>query len=120
MPTIVHFDIAADDVQRAKSFYEQLFGWKIKEVPYGPDGYYLIETKDAYGDKGLGGGIAKREQDYQGIINYVEVDALDESIEKLKSLGGRLIEPKTQIPSVGYIAVCQDPEGNKIGLIEEA
>ena len=59
MATIVHFDIAADDPQRAKNFYESLFGWKIEQPP-GPMEYYLIETEDLNGVPGLGGGMGKR------------------------------------------------------------
>ena len=50
MPTIVHFDIATDDPERAKEFYEGLFDWKM-ESPPGMTDYYLIETKDLNGEK---------------------------------------------------------------------
>ena len=48
MPTIVHFDIASDDPQRAKEFYQSLFNWEIASPP-GMTDYYLIETKDLDG-----------------------------------------------------------------------
>jgi hypothetical protein len=51
MPTVVHFDVAADNPERAKKFYEGLFDWK-NENPPGMTDYYLIETKD------LNGGIS--------------------------------------------------------------
>lgn len=53
MPTIVHFDIAADEPERAKGFYEKLFDWKIELLP-GPVPYYLIETTDLDGKEGVG------------------------------------------------------------------
>ena len=59
MPTIVHFDIAADNPQRAKKFYEALFGWNI-EGPPGMEDYYLIETEDLEGNKSVGGGLGMR------------------------------------------------------------
>ncbi|WP_299164445.1 VOC family protein [uncultured Eudoraea sp.] len=55
MSSIIHFDISAEDVQRAKNFYEQLFGWKIEKFPASPVEYYLIETSTASGEKGIGG-----------------------------------------------------------------
>lgn len=58
MPTIVHFDIAADDVARARKFYETLFGWSMDSLGF-PD-YYLIEIKDLNGAPGVGGGLGKR------------------------------------------------------------
>ena len=60
MPTIVHFDIATDNPQRAKKFYESLFGWKM-EGPPGMTDYYLIETEDLHGNKGVGGGLVREE-----------------------------------------------------------
>ena len=33
MPTIVHFDLPVDDLERAKKFYEKLFDWKFNQVP---------------------------------------------------------------------------------------
>ena len=58
MPTIVHFDLPADDPERAKRFYEKLFDWKFNKVPM-PTPYYLIETKDLEGNPGVGAGWGK-------------------------------------------------------------
>ena len=117
LPTIVHFDISADNIERAKNFYNKLFGWKIKKSP-GPIEYYLIETRTSTGEKGITGGIAKREKDYQKITNFIEVPSIDESIANVKMLGGKIIEPKIAIPTVGYIAGCLDTEDNIFGIIE--
>jgi len=118
MASIIHFDISADEPLRAKRFYEQLFGWKIENFPGSPVEYYLIETRNETGGKGISGGIAKREKEYQKITNFIQVDSIDKSIEKVKELGGQIMEPKTEIPNIGYIAGCQDTEGNIIGLME--
>ena len=59
MPTIVHFDLPADDVERAKKFYEKLFDWKFDKVPM-PTPYYLIETADLEGNPAVRGGMGKR------------------------------------------------------------
>jgi len=117
MPTIVHFDISADNIERAKKFYNKLFDWKI-EKSLGPTEYYLIETRTSKGEIGITGGIAKREKDYQKITNFIEVPSIDESITNVKLLGGKIIEPKTAIPTVGYIAGCLDTENNIFGIIE--
>lgn len=117
MATIVHFDISADDIDRAKRFYEGLFGWEFELFP-GPTEYHLIRTVALNGTPGLGGGIAKREIPGQGITNFVEVASVDAAIERVEELGGRIAEPKMEIPGVSFIAVAQDTEGNLIGLIE--
>lgn len=118
MPTIVHFDIAADDPERAKKFYEELFNWKIELLP-GPINYYLIETTDLNGKKGIGGGMATREKPEQKITNFIGVNSMDDYIVKVEKLGGKVIEPKAAIPGWGYLAVCLDTENNLFGLWEE-
>jgi predicted enzyme related to lactoylglutathione lyase len=117
MPTIVHFDISADDIERAKDFYTKLFGWKIEKFP-GPTEYYMIETTTSTGEKGTTGGIARREKAYQKITNFIEVPSIDEYMARVEKLGGRIIEPKAAVPTVGYIAGCVDTEDNIFGIIE--
>jgi predicted enzyme related to lactoylglutathione lyase len=51
-------------------------------------------------------------------VNYISVENIDESIEKVKKLGGKTITPKQEVPNVGYIATATDPEGNQIALLQ--
>jgi len=118
MATIIHFDISADDLQRAKNFYEKLFGWSFTKFPNSPQEYFLIETKTSSGEKGITGGMAKREKAWQKITNFIQVDSIDKSMSDVISLGGQITEPKTAIPTIGYIAGCKDTEDNIFGLIE--
>ena len=117
MPTIVHFMVPAEDMERAKKFYTELFGWKIEKMP-GPVEYYGIETTDEEGKKGLGGGLAKREKPSEAIVNYIDIPSIDESIAKVEKLGGKIVMPKTAVPGIGYAAVCRDTENNTFGLWE--
>lgn len=118
MATIAHFDVAADEPERAKKFYEQLFGWKIAKPP-GPMDYYLIETRDASGKPGVGGGMGKRMLPEQKITNYVGVDSVDEYSKKVVELGGEVVQEKMAVPGFGYLANCQDTEGNPFGLWQD-
>lgn len=118
MSTIIHFDISADDLQRARNFYEKLFGWNFTKFPDSPQEYFLIETTSASGDKGITGGMAKREKAYQKITNFIQVDSIDKSMADVVKLGGQIMEPKTAIPTIGFIAGCKDTEDNIFGLIE--
>jgi predicted enzyme related to lactoylglutathione lyase len=115
MSTIVHFDIPADDINRAKNFYEKLFDWKIERLP-GPMEYYNISTKDNKGNDSIGGGMGQRGQSEQKITNYIDVDSIDHYIKKVEELGGKTIMPKTTIPGFGYLATFLDTEGNVLGL----
>ena len=118
MPTIVHFDISADEPERAKEFYEELFDWKIELSP-GPVPYYLIETTDLDGKDAVGGGIAKRGSPEQNITNFIGLDSVDEYIKKVEKLGGMVIEHKWAVHGWGYLAVCLDTENNTYGIWEE-
>lgn len=115
MPTIVHFDVAADDPVRAKTFYEGLFDWKM-ESPQGMQDYYLIETKDLNGESGIGGGLGKRGEPGQRITSYIGVDSIEAYTAKVEGLGGKILQPKLVVPGWGYLALCLDTEGNMFGL----
>ena len=122
MPTIVHFEIPADDVERAKKFYGNLFGWNIEKLP-GQTGredmeYWLITTTDDKGNNALGGGIMKRQGPQQPIINHIDVKSVDEYSSKVQQLGGKVHVPKTAVPGMGYFAICLDTENNAFGIWE--
>ena len=118
MPTIVHFDIGSDDPERAKRFYEALFGWKM-ESPPGMNDYYLIETRDLEGQPGVGGGLGKRGEPGQRITSYIGVSSIDEYVAKVKQLGGKVVMPRMAVPGWGYLAICFDTEDNMLGLWQE-
>jgi predicted enzyme related to lactoylglutathione lyase len=120
MPGVVHFEIPADDVERAKKFYRQLFGWKIEKFT-GPTpmDYWMVMTGKEEGKMGIDGGMMKREHPQQQITIYIDVPTVDEYAGKVVSLGGQVVFPKTAIPGMGYFAVCLDPENNGFGLWED-
>jgi uncharacterized protein len=128
MPTIVHFEIPADDIERSKKFYTDLFGWKIEKWPGTDSGsssssssdmeYWIITTIDEKGDKALGGGMMKRQGPQQPIINYIDVKSVDEYSSKVQQLGGKVHVPKMAVPGMGYLAVCLDTENNAFGIWE--
>lgn len=117
MPTITHFDLPADDPERAKRFYEQLFKWKIDPVPNMD--YYMIETKELDGGAGVGGGMAARQGPEQRITNYIGVDSVDRYIARVEELGGKIVMPKQAVPGWGYLAICMDTELNTFGIWED-
>jgi predicted enzyme related to lactoylglutathione lyase len=121
MPTIVHFDIPADDVERAKKFYSDLFGWKIEKwskLGTGDMEYWMVTTTDVKGNKGLDGGIMKRQNPQYQVTNSIDVKSVDEYSSKVQQLGGKVVYPKMSIPGMGYFAGCLDTEGNNYGIFE--
>jgi predicted enzyme related to lactoylglutathione lyase len=111
MPTIVHFEIPADDVERAKKFYTDLFGWKIEKTP--EMDYWMVTTS---GEKQVDGGMMKRQDPKQQITNYIDVASVDESAVKVGQLGGKVVVSKMPVPGFGWFAVCLDTENNAFAL----
>lgn len=115
---LTHFEIPADEPDRAKSFYGGLFGWSFQEVP-GYEGYHLFTTP--VGEQGMGGAIGKRgESAPDRLRTYVNVDSIDATLPKVPELGGTVIADKAEVPGQGWFAVIQDTEGNEIALWEPA
>jgi predicted enzyme related to lactoylglutathione lyase len=112
--SIVHFEIPADDVERAKKFYGKVFGWKISD-PWKMN-YFLVETKTK-GEEGINGGLMQRKMPGQPFMNYVAVDSIDAYCKKVEKAGGVIVLPKVEIgQGMGWIAAFKDTEGNLMGF----
>ena len=117
MPRIVHFEIYADDVDRAQKFYEDLYGWEITkwDGPAQMDYRFVITGREG---PGIDGGLTHRPHEGATGVNYVDVDSIDEYLDRVRAAGGRVLQPKIPISGVGFIAICQDTEGNPIGFFQ--
>lgn len=122
MPRVVHFEIHADEPERAAKFYTNVFGWTVKKWE-GPMDYWMILTgKD---EPGIDGGMMKRQQPLvgkDGVVAYVctiGVDSVDAYTEKVTAQSGTVVQPKGPIPGVGWFAMCKDTEGNVFGLMQD-
>ena len=120
--TIIHFEIPANDVEKIKRFYEQVFGWTIVQAT-GPIEYWVIQTvpvdpKGMLLRPGVNGGMYKRQVPESKPINYYSVESITAFLEKIVKAGGKVTQPKQEVPEVGWIAAAEDPEGNAFALIE--
>ncbi|MFX0162521.1 MAG: VOC family protein [Candidatus Hodarchaeota archaeon] len=115
MPKVVHFELGAEDPERAVKFYKEVFGWKIEKWE-GPMDYWLITASEEC-EEGINGAIMHREYP-QKTINTIDVPSVDEFVEKIVEAGGKVVQPKTTIPSIGYFAYCEDTEGIMFGILE--
>lgn len=111
----MHFEITAEDIERASKFYE-VFGWTIKSAGMPGVDYWLVDT-DSKGT-GPNGALMPRSYKSQPVINWVEVDNLDEMIEKVKAAGGSIVGNKETVPGVGYTIYANDTEGNLLGMLQ--
>ena len=126
MPRPIHFEIHAQDPERAQNFYEKLFGWSFTKWGDGGWDYWLIKT----GEKapGIDGGMVRRMGDAPdpeaatpvvGYVCTVGVEDLDQTVTTALSLGGSLALPKMAIKGVGWLAYVKDTEGNILGLMDD-
>ena len=123
--TVIHFEIPADNVEKLKGFYEKLFDWKIIHTPVESMDYWIIQTvptddKGMLQRPGVNGGMFPKSPEQKNLlpVNYITVENIDESIKKVADLGGKILMEKQKVPTVGFIALAADPEGNSIGLLQ--
>ena len=113
--SVVHFEIFATDVERARKFYERVFGWSF-EVG-GPPGMYFIFT-GVEGDPGLTHGlIAKRtramaESSLNAFRCTISVHSIVDTVAAIEAADGTLRSAITAIPGVGQVAEFEDTDGN--------
>ena len=116
MGRVTHFEITADDSQRAKKFYE-IFGWQIADSGMEGMDYWLAKTGEDSG-MGINGAIMSKKYNHQPTIIWISVDNLKDMIEKVKAAGGKLAGEIQTVPGIGDTVYVIDTEGNKIGLIQ--
>jgi predicted enzyme related to lactoylglutathione lyase len=116
MSKVVHFELPADDPQRAIAFYKKAFGWTITKWE-GPFDYWLVTT-GSDDELGINGAIIPRIMSEQVTTDTIGVESLDNSLKKIVEAGGTIKQPKQAIPGIGYIAYCTDTEGNLFGVIQ--
>jgi predicted enzyme related to lactoylglutathione lyase len=109
--SLVHFELPADDTERARDFYGELFGWSYRESQ-GPIEYHMLE-------EGIepAGAIYPTQAGEKGAIIYFDTDDIDGTVERVNELGGSA-EDKQPIPGIGWYARCEDTEGNSFSLFQ--
>jgi predicted enzyme related to lactoylglutathione lyase len=123
MSRIIHFEIHADNPERAVAFYQTVFGWQFKKWA-GPMEYWLIVTGPE-GVPGINGGLLRRHgpapTEGLPVIGYVctiQVTNVDQSTAAVTAAGGSIALPKMTIPGVGWLVYCKDTEGNIFGMMQ--
>ena len=123
MPKVVHFEIPADDVARAREFYGGVFGWQLRDMR--EMDYTLVETVPVdektqlpLEPGAINGGLMKRTAETPAPVLTVDVESIDISLKEIDAAGGSTVQPRTEIPGMGAFAYFKDPEGNVVGLWE--
>ncbi len=121
---VIHFEIPFDDKDRAKRFYSDVFHWQLDEMP---DFEYVGVSTGPAGDDGMpdepgyiGGGMTARGGTNTGTVVVLASADIDADLSRVESHGGEILEGKTPVGQMGFAAYFKDPEGNVVGLWQNA
>ncbi len=121
---VIHFEIPADDVERARAFYAATFGWTMRSMP--GMGYTLVGTAPS-DERGvpreagaINGGMLPRQAPITAPVITIQVADIDESLALIKQHGGAMVREKMAVGNIGFAAYFRDPEQNVLGLWQNA
>jgi predicted enzyme related to lactoylglutathione lyase len=114
---IANFAIHADDCARAKTFYENVFGWTFE--PWGPPNFWRIHTSPG----AIHGALQERREEVagKGMIGFectISVEDVRETAQAIGKHGGKLTMEPFEIGGVGTLVMFQDTEGNVVGAMQ--
>jgi predicted enzyme related to lactoylglutathione lyase len=118
---VVHFEVVGKDGEKLQSYYSELFGWEIQvdnAMKYG-----IVAREGNVGDDGvgIGGGVGQGPEGYDGHVTfYVAVPDVEAALQKAESLGGQRIMGPENIMDMVTLGQFKDPEGNMVGVVQEA
>jgi hypothetical protein len=122
MNRVIHFEVQADDVARAKKFYEKAFGWKITQAMTKEKGgmdYWMLDTGTG---PGIGGGLyarpEKEEERFFTFDDTILVEDIDKAVKAVSDNGGMITREKSELAGVGWFASAKDTEGNRFSLMQ--
>lgn len=128
MDKVQHFEIPADDISRARKFYESSFGWNTMDFPMPGGTQYIglhtgpVDENNMWKEPGfINGGMFQRGAGFPltSPSIAVSVDDIDAALEKIKTAGGSVITDKMEIAGMGLYAYIKDSEGNIVGVWQE-
>jgi predicted enzyme related to lactoylglutathione lyase len=121
---VVHFELPADNVERAKNFYQKIFGWQITQYP-GME-YHMVGTTPS-NQQGMptepgaiNGGMTKRQDPVKTPVITIDVNDIDSTLKSIEKLGGKAVQKKQPVADMGFTAYFKDTEGNVVGLWQNA
>jgi predicted enzyme related to lactoylglutathione lyase len=120
---VVHFEIPYDDGQRARLFYNVVFGWEMTELP--EMGYTLV-TSGPSGEEGpdepgfINGGMMPRQEPFDSPNLVLDVESIEVALQAVNDAGGTIVSEREPVGDMGFAAYFKDTEGNLVGLWESA
>ena len=122
MPRVIHFEIHADEPERAIRFYSSVFGWEFVKFPNAITDYWVVKTGQT-DQPGIDGGLLRRDIHFEGVgitafVCTIAVTDLDVYLMKVNTSGGQLAVARIPIAGIGWLAYCKDTEGNLFGMMQ--
>lgn len=117
------FEIPVTNIERAKTFYDTVFGIEINIQDFG--GTLMGWFPFAEGKLGASGSLIQNDaytpSENKGVLIYFSSEDINTEINRVEAAGGKIVKAKTQIsPDIGYMALFIDSEGNRIALHSRA
>ncbi|MNJ91222.1 Glyoxalase-like domain protein [compost metagenome] len=111
------FEIPVKDMNRAMSFYQKSLNLEMsmQEMDGVKMAMFPMEEKSA----GAAGSLVKSSESkpsHDGSLVYFSVESIEQTLERVRSNGGKVLKPKESIGKYGFIASFEDPEGNRVAL----
>ena len=123
MNRVIHFEIQAQDPERAAQFYREVFGWKIEKMEGVEWDYWSVITDEKEGEAGINGGLLRRpaetpakESGTNAYVCTIGVKDFDQIAQKIKEAGGQVAMPKFALPGMAWQGYFLDTEGNTFGI----
>jgi predicted enzyme related to lactoylglutathione lyase len=119
---VVHFEVPAKDLKRAKAFYSDVFGWRMTDVP--EMNYTMVGTTAVNKDGrpkepgAINGGMTKKAHPVESPIITIQVDEIDAALKEVEKRGGKTVVKKTSMGENGFFGYFEDTEGNMMGLFQ--
>ncbi len=109
---VVHFEIMGGEADELQRFYTELFGWRIDAD--NPMSYGVVQAAEG----GIGGGVGSAVEGEHFVTVYVQVDDLQEALDRAEAAGGRTLLAPSDVPGGPTLALFLDPAGNRMGLVQ--
>ncbi len=113
------FEIATKDLERAKTFYTDVFKRSFEYIEMPDTKMYMFVGGEGPGAMGALVSSEQNTPSAEGSIIYFQCDDLSAELGRVEAAGGQVLFPKMSIGQFGFISQCIDTEGNRIGLHSE-
>lgn len=119
MPRITHVELNSEIPESLGTFYSKVFGWIFQKKQTGAENYWFLFSGFSASEAGINAGIKPRAGTKLQWVPTIHVDSVDEALKKITAHGGKITHPKRPVTSTGFLAYCEDPEGNLFGILEK-